>query len=597
MSFNATQFLIDDGQKQQLDSLLINLNHEQLLWLSGYTAGLSQSKNGAKHTIENNVPSLTAQSEITILLGSRTGNGSLVAQKILENATPLGLKIKIKDLNDYQPSKIKEEKQVLIIVSTHGEGVPPLAAEDFYIYIHSKKAPNLSNLKFSVLALGDKSYVNFCKTGKDIDAQLEKLGAERIASRIDCDVDFWPNATSWIDEVLQKFVGRNDLKIELNGKHHPTAEAIGITYNKQNPFPAKLLERIKLNGKGSAKETYHIELGIENSGLKFEPGDALGVYATNSDKSVNELIDKLGLNPDELVEFENHSTTLFELLKSKFEITALSQDTIDRYNKLINNDELASLLSQPEKLKDYLYGRDVLDLFLDYQAKLSANELIGVLRKLQPRLYSISSSQLANPDEVHLTVAAVRYKNGRLKEGVCSNFLAERASDEDNIQIFVDKNPEFRLPQSLDTPIIMIGPGTGVAPYRSFLQQYEANGAKPKSWLFFGDRNFTTDFLYQSEWQQYLKKGFLTRMNVAFSRDTDKKVYVQHKMLEHSKELYRWIDSGANIYVCGDIKNMWKDVHATLIDIISKEGGISIEKATEYLQSLKKSRRYQVDVY
>jgi sulfite reductase (NADPH) flavoprotein alpha-component len=604
MNLNGTQFLLNDNQKQQLDLLLKETNNDQLIWLSGYFAGLANSRpvsiNGhdslttSKSISENGSNSSI---ELSVLVGSRTGNGTLIAQKLKDRAEQSGIKVKLKDLNEYQPAKIKDEKNVLVIVSTHGEGVPPLAAEEFYNYVHSKKAPNLSKTKFSVLALGDKSYLNFCKTGKDIDFRLESLGAERVAPRTDCDIEFEKSSDYWIDEVLKKFTNSPNINtsVKLNG--HAKGEKSLLQYTKQNPFPAKLLDRIKLSGKGSGKETFHIELSVENSGLQFAPGDALGVYATNSDNAVVELIEKLELNPEEKVESNGQTLTLKATLKKNFEITVLTQEVVTNYNKILKRKELDDLLANTDLLKNYLFGRDVLDLFLEYPSKITATEILNILRKLYPRLYSIASSKLTNPEEIHLTVSAVKYKNGRYKEGISSNFLAERVSDEENISVYIERNPEFRLPGNPDVPIIMIGPGTGVAPFRAFLQEREATSAKGKNWLFFGDRQFTTDFLYQTEWQSYFKKGLLTRMNVAFSRDTNHKVYVQHKMLEHSKELFQWIEEGAHLYVCGDMKSMWKDVNSTLLDIISKEAGIDNELAKEYVQKMKKEKRYQADVY
>jgi sulfite reductase (NADPH) flavoprotein alpha-component len=303
------------------------------------------------------------------------------------------------------------------------------------------------------------------------------------------------------------------------------------------------------------------------------------------------------LNPDELVEVGNEKNILEHFLTRNYEISTVSRDVVANYNKYAQSPKLEELLNDTDKLKDFLYGRDVIDLVEEYPVKLTAIELFGILRKLQPRLYSISSSYAVHPDEIHLTVAAVRYNNSRYKEGVCSTFLSDRIGDEDFVNIYIEKNPEFKLPANPEIPVIMVGPGTGMAPFRSFLEERQTLGTKSKNWLFFGDRHFRTDFLYQTELQQYHKKGLLTNLNVAFSRDTSKKIYVQHKMLEHSKELFQWLEDGAHFYVCGDMKNMWNDVNKTLTHIIAKEGGLTPEKAEEYLKNLKKTKRYQVDVY
>lgn len=595
-----------NDQKEIVDNLLHHFNDQQLTWLAGYLTGITLPQsfktlplgvpiNGAAPVIEKDIEIPV----ITILYGSRTGNGTTVAKQLKTAAEAKGLKIQLQDMNEYPLTKLKDEKYLLVIVSTHGEGVPPIAAEEFYEFIHGKRAPKLTQTKFSVLALGDSSYVQFCKTGKDVDKKLEELGAERIFPRVDCDVEFVAKAKEWIDGILTKLPTESISVTKVNGDSKTIAGVVETAniYNKNNPFRAKLLDRIKLNGKGSDKETFHYELSIEGSGLTYEPGDAVGVFGLNSQRLVYELTNALALNPDELVDTDKGKNTLEYVLTRHYEISTLNPDVLAKYNSYANNQKLSALLEDVNALKAYVYGRDFVDLVQEFPVTLTATELLGVLRKLQPRLYSISSSYLAHPDEVHLTVAAVRYGDIRYKEGVCSTFLADRVGDEDFVNIYIERNPEFKLPTNTEAPVIMVGPGTGMAPFRSFLEERNAKEAKGKNWLFFGDRRFTTDFLYQTELQLLHKKGLLTNFNVAFSRDTAKKVYVQHKMLEHSKELFQWLEEGAHFYVCGDMKNMWNDVHLTLLNIISKEGGLTTEKAEEYIKSLKKAKRYQVDVY
>jgi len=549
------------------------------------------------HPIQSNSQKsiATASSELSVLVGSRTGNGASIAKRLQERAESIGIKVNVKDLNDYLPSKLKEEKNVAVIVSTHGEGVPPLAAEDFYDYLHGNKAPKLKNTKFSVLALGDKSYIHFCKAGRDIDARLEGLGAERILPRVELDVDFTKASEEWINHILDFFATeKTDRLYELTSSAPQVETSV---YTKQNPFEAKLLTKIQLNGKGSDKETYHIELSLEDSGLSYQPGDALGVYGINSQKAIKELLDILSIAPDKLVEFGGQQQPIAEVLIDKFEISTLSQEVIANYIRLIPNSELEALLTDTNQLQAFLYGKDVADLFLNYPAQLSAQELISLLRHLNPRLYSISSSNIANPDEVHITVAAVRYANGRYKEGICSTFLGDRINEGDTVKIYIEKNPDFRLPADNSKNIIMVGPGTGVAPFRAFLQERETKGATGKNWLFYGDRHFATDFLYQTEWQAHLKKGTLSKLDVAFSRDSEKKIYVQHKFQAQAADIFQWLEQGAAFYVCGDMKNMWKDVHQTLLQIIQTEGNRNAEQAEEYIKKLKKERRYLIDVY
>lgn len=379
------------------------------------------------------------------------------------------------------------------------------------------------------------------------------------------------------------------------------ASAQPSTYSRTNPFKAEVLENLNLNGRGSNKETRHLELSLEGSGLTFEPGDSLGVYPENDPELVDSLISELGFNPDEVVKVNKQGDvrSLREALISNFEITTLTKPLLEQVAKLTGNEELHALISDSAKVKEYVYGRDLLDLIKDFgPLGVSVGDFVALLRKLPARLYSIASSLEANPDEVHLTIGAVRYdSHGRERKGVCSILCAERLQPGDTLPVYIQHNQNFKLPSNPETPIIMVGPGTGVAPFRSFMQEREEVGAEGKSWMFFGDQHFVTDFLYQTEWQQWLKDGVLTKMDVAFSRDTAEKVYVQHRMKEHSKELFEWLEEGAVVYICGDEKHMAHDVHNTLIDIIEQEGNVSREQAEQYLADMQQQKRYQRDVY
>ncbi len=614
-------FLFDKDQVQQIESLVQGLNEFQLAWLAGYLSGIGQKLPEKKVSQELNNENSTKQlngfandqvnnelvngvvkehenaNELSVLFGSRTGNGASVANKLKEKADSLGIKVQLKNMEDYPLNKLKDEKNLLVIVSTHGEGEPPVVAEEFYNYLHGKKAPSLSNTRYSVLALGDKSYIHYCKTGIDVDKRLAELGAQQFVPRVDCDVDFATPSEKWIDAVLNSLPKNNETKsvTKINGQQVSKLEK--PAYSKQNPFEAKLLDKIKLSGRGSEKETYHYELSLENSGLAYEPGDALGIYPSNSDRAVSELIETLKLFAFDIVLINDEEITLREALTHHFEISVLTPDVISNYNKYVQSDELASVLEDALKLKAYIYGRDLVDLIREYPVQLLSVELIGILRKLQPRLYSIASSPAFNPDEVHVTVATVRHMNGRYKEGACSTFLADRLNDDVPVKVFIEKNTDFRLPKSSDAPVIMVGPGTGIAPFRSFLQERDASGAKGKNWLFYGDRHFTTDFLYQTELQNFMKKGTLTKLHVAFSRDKEQKVYVQHKLKENAKEVFNWLEDGAYFYVCGDREKMWYDVNQTLLEIIQNEGGMTKDKAEDYIRKLKKEHRYQSDVY
>jgi len=618
---------IGTEQKALLERALSGLNPTQTLWLSGYLAGTIQAQNqlldllgsaqlsvlttAGSAQISENKPQITTsvsqpisgasqaqEKKLTILFGSRAGNSKSVAQKARKEAESRGYQVSLIDMSDYKLKNLKEERNLLVVVSTHGEGVPPIPAEELYTFIFSKRAPQLNSLQFSVCALGDKSYVKYCQTGIDFDARLEELGGYRVFARQDCDVDFTPAANIWIENSLNQFDKLITGAVVVNNT--PKNEKIGVEelYSRANPFNATIVEKIKLNGRGSTKETYHLEISLANSGIEYEPGDALGIYPKNSSKVVDELLQITGLNPNDEVKINDKTYNLHEALQNSFEITTLNPDVLIKHNEFSQNNELAEILKLKDKLNSFVYGRDVIDILQQYPVKYTAETLCKTLRKLPARLYSIASSIKMHPEEVHLTVGVVRYEaNNRKKEGACSSFLAERVGIDDSLQVFIERNEGFRLPKNTDAPIIMVGPGTGVAPFRAFVEERAETGAKGKNWLFFGDRNFKTDFLYQTEWQGYKKSGILTNLDVAFSRDTRNKVYVQDKMLLHSKELMKWLDEGAYFYVCGDMKRMSFDVQKALIQIVAKEKKRSEEEAMNYIFTMKKQRRYCEDVY
>ncbi|WP_078411837.1 assimilatory sulfite reductase (NADPH) flavoprotein subunit [Priestia abyssalis] len=590
-------------QAELLNRLLPTLTEPQRFWLSGYlaagqpVAGASVSEISAQSTVK------AISKEVTILYGSQTGN----AQKLAENAgktlTAQGFQVTVSSMSDFKPNSLKKVQNLLIVVSTHGEGEPPDNALSFHEFLHGKRAPKLDNLRFSVLSLGDSSYEFFCQTGKEFDLRLADLGGTRLSPRVDCDVDFEEPAAKWLEAVLGSLNEGQGESAAPAQAAAPQAQVVETVYSRTNPFQAEVLENINLNGRGSNKETRHLEISLEGSGLTYEPGDIVGIYPTNDPALVDMLLQELKWNPDETVTVNKDGETrpLKEALTSHFEITTLTKPVLEQASKLSANEGLKELVS-PEnrnKLKEYVTGRDLLDLVRDFGPfDVPAQELVSILRKMPPRLYSIASSLSANPEEVHLTIGAVRYEaHGRDRKGVCSTLCAERLEPGDTLPIFIQNNKHFKMPESPDTPIIMVGPGTGIAPFRSFMQEREETGVQGKSWMFFGDQHFVTDFLYQTEWQKWLKDGVLTRMDVAFSRDTAEKVYVQHRMLEQGKELFKWLEEGAAVYVCGDKNNMAKDVHNALIEVIEKEGNMSREKAEEYVAEMKKQKRYQRDVY
>lgn len=586
-------------QAELLNRLLPTLTDSQKMWLSGFLAASQSEKLAVVSEIVPQTGGQAASKEVTILYGSQTGNARGLAKKTAKTLEENGLKVTVSAMSDFKPNNIKKVQNLLIIASTHGEGDPPDNALSFHEFLHSKRAPKLENLQFSVLALGDSSYEFFCKTGKDFDSKLEELGGTRLYPRFDCDVDFDEPAGEWLIGVLSSLS-------EVKGGTVPSSLAAAVqtgesVYSRTNPFKAEILENINLNGRGSNKETRHLEISLEGSGFTFEPGDALGIYPENDPQLVGQILELLSWDAEEKVTVNKLGDvlTLKEALTTHFEITVLTKPLLEKAGQLSSNTEFKELLLNEEKLKSYMEGRDLLDLIRDYGTwGESAHEFVSILRKIPARLYSIASSLSANPDEVHVTIGAVRYEAyGRERKGLCSIYCAERRQPGDTLKVYVQQNENFKLPKNPETPIIMVGPGTGAAPFRSFMQEREETGAQGKTWMFFGDQHFVTDFLYQTEWQKWIQSGVLTKMDVAFSRDTDKKVYVQHRMLEHSKELFEWLEEGAVLYICGDEKNMAHDVHNTLIDIIEKEAGMSREKAEEYLAKLQQQKRYQRDVY
>lgn len=612
MQFNVNNSPFNEEQREYLNRLIPTLTEAQKIWLCGFLsypfiAGHEQSVQVDQTAAPKMEQSIQTR-EVTVLFGSETGNGQSLASTIVEKLQAKQLPVQSFSMDDFKPQNLKKVQDLLIITSTHGEGEPPENARSFYEFLHSKRAPKLENVRFSVLALGDESYEFFCQTGKDFDKRLEELGGERLYPRVDCDVDFEDPAEQWMSgvvAVLHETSNANASAISVSEKQAAATllEEKQSVYSKKNPYPAEVLENINLNGRGSNKETRHLVLSLEDSGLTFEPGDSLAILPENDPELVDSLINELGWNPEESVQIneEGDIYSLRKALLSKFEITRLTKTFIQAAAELFHNEELKKLATpgNEEKVKAYLDGRDLLDFVRDFRPlQLKPVDFIHILRKLPARQYSIASSLKANPDEVHLTISTVRFQaHGRNRKGVCSSQIAERIQPGDMLPIYVDQNPNFKLPSNPDTPIIMIGPGTGVAPFRAFLQEREAEGVTGKSWLFFGDQHFSSDFLYQVEWQKWLKNGVLTKMDVAFSRDQAEKVYVQHRMLEKRKEFYQWLEDGAVVYVCGDEKHMARDVHQTILTILEKEGGLTSEQAAVYLDQMRKQKRYQRDVY
>ncbi|KQU22533.1 sulfite reductase [NADPH] flavoprotein alpha-component [Bacillus sp. Leaf13] len=602
MQLQVSNSPFNHEQTELLNNLLPSLTETQKVWLSGYlTASLSVFNAGTADVSVAQPSGKTISKEVTILYGSQTGNAQGLAENAARKLEGNGFQVTTSSMSDFKVNYLKKVQNLLIAVSTYGEGDPPDNTLSFHEFLHGRRAPSLGDLRFSVLALGDSSYEFFCETGKQFDKRLEELGGTRLFPRMDCDLDYDEPAAEWLEGVISSLSEEQGSTVSaVPATITPVSEH---TYSRTNPFKAEVMENINLNGRGSNKETHHIELSLEGSGLTFEPGDSLGIYPQNDSILVDMLLKELNWDPEEIVKVNKQGDLrkLREALISNFEITVLTKSLLEQAAQLSGNEDLKALLSagNEEKLKEYREGRDLLDFVRDFGSwGESAHEFVSILRKIPARLYSIANSLSAYPDEVHLTVGAVRYdSHGRERKGVCSILCAERLQPGDTLPVYIQHNQNFKQPKNPDTPIIMVGPGTGIAPFRSFIQEREETEANGKTWLFFGDQHFVTDFLYQTEWQKWLKTGVLTNMDVAFSRDADEKVYVQHRMLEHSRKLYEWLQEGAAVYICGDEKNMAQDVHNTLIEIIEKEGQMSHADAQDYLEEMQQNKRYQRDVY
>lgn len=585
--------LFNEQQTNALKVLSGGLTHEQLLWVNGYFQGLLSV---GSLSAPNEVPAAAENSrKLTIIYGTHTGRSKTIAGKLAARLTSFGVSVHTVGMDDYKVRQLPQEKNLVVIVSTHGEGEPPVMAEDFYSFVTGKRAPKLPETNYAVVALGDKSYKQYCKTGVDIDEALVKLGAKPILPVLKLDVDFEDDAERWISQFAEKFSG-----IEP-GSGVTTSTLVGLSsaqYSRKNPFQATVIDKVKITGRDSDKEVYHVELSLEGSGITYEPGDSIGILANNPPTLVDAILQQAGYTGDEQVTIKEGRFSIQEALSNYLEITVLNREVIQKYQEKTDNKALLDILQNDEKLDQYLYGHDVLDLIQEFPQSFFPQELADLLRSFPPRLYSISSSQSAVGEEVHITVATVRYQHrNRQREGACSTYLADRIDIDSKVSVFVEKNPAFKLPENAETPIILIGAGTGIAPFRAFLQHREADELRGNTWLFFGERRFHSDFLYQVEWQKLLKDGYLERIDVAFSRDQLEKVYVQNKLVEKQKEVFEWLEKGANIYLCGDMKQMARDVQKTLIDILESEGGLTQEKAEEYLRQLKKQRRFQLDVY
>jgi len=552
----------------------------QRAWLAGFLAGLDASS-GTAATVQ---PAMAPQpaEPLTILYATESGNSEKLAGDVAKSARKLGFKPSLVDMADLELASLASVKKLIVIAATWGEGEPPARAIRAYKELMNDAAPRLDGVEFGVLALGDTAYVEFCAIGKALDERFEALGAKRVAQRVDCDLDFAEPAAAWIAGTLKTLApdiapDTKVIAVDFGAKAAPSLDVV----------EAEVTEHINLNSSRSDKETIHLELSFDGAAPAYKPGDSLDVYAENDPDYVDALLKAAGLSTD--------AALRNEFIKSR-DVTTLSLKTIESYANSTGHQYVKELVVSGEA-KNWIAGRQLIDLIEQFPIALDTEKLRALTRPLAPRAYSIASSRAEAGEEAHLLVSAVRYEtHGRARKGVASNYMAERLKKGARLRVKLKPNKHFALPAA-DRDIIMVGPGTGVAPFRAFVQERRATSAKGRNWLFFGDRTFTHDFLYQTEWQDALKDGGLTRMDLAFSRDTPDKVYVQHRIWEKRADLVAWLDGGANLYVCGDARQMAKDVRATLVRAYVDVKAISPEAAEAAVAALERDKRYQQDVY
>ncbi|MFS7306273.1 NADPH-dependent assimilatory sulfite reductase flavoprotein subunit [Rahnella inusitata] len=584
-------------QMARLQSAIGDYSPTQMAWLSGYFWGMVNQQPGAVAA----PVAAPAAAAITLISASQTGNARRVAEQLRDDLIAAKLNVNLVNAGDYKFKQIGQEKLLLIVASTQGEGEQAEEAVALHKFLQSKKAPQMKDTAFAVFALGDTSYEFFCQAGKDFDSRLGELGAERLLDRVDADVEYKDVAQEWrkrIVEVLKQRVPAN-----TSGQAAPTLagsvnQVDSSPYTKELPLTATLAVNQKITGRDSDKDVRHLEIDLGDSGLRYQPGDALGIWFENDPQLVQEVVELLWLKGDETVEVNGKSLSLCEALQHHIELTQNTTPIIEKYAGLCRDEHLTGLLADKTALQQYAQTVPFVDMVRRAPTELDAQQLVDLLRPLTPRLYSIASSQAETESEVHITVGVVRYDiDGRPRTGGASGYLTDRLEEDGEVKVFIEHNDNFRLPANPEAPVIMIGPGTGIAPFRAFIQQRDNDGASGKNWLFFGNPHFTDDFLYQVEWQRYVKDGLLTNIDLAWSRDQAEKVYVQDKLREKGAEVWQWLQEGAHVYVCGDANRMAKDVEQALLEIIAENGVMDLETADEYLSELRLDRRYQRDVY
>lgn len=592
--------ILGEERSALLQRVVEGLPPETLHWLSGYFAGLATQRGPVQELGPTPVAQAVPEAWLTIIYGTQTNNSRLLAERLKHQAEASGVSVRLYRASDYPVREIAKERLLYIVISTQGDGDPPDDSRGFVEFLLGKKAPKLEQLRFSVLGLGDSSYPKYCEVGKILDARLAQLGATRLLERADCDVDFEPVAKGWLDQAAGKASEALAPKAVTAVVTQLRTAPAALKHGKEAPVEAEIVANQRITGRGAQKDVRHIELSLGDSGLTYEPGDSLGVWPRNAPELVADFVSLLKADGGTAISRDSRTLPLQQWLAEELELTKVSKPFLERHAALSGSAELQRLLTPEgaESFRALLKSHQVIDLLKLWPAPWKAEELVRALRKLAPRSYSIASSQKRVGAEAHLTVAVVDYVAfGARHTGTASYFLATRTGDAERVRVFVEPNERFRLPKDSARDIIMIGPGTGVAPFRAFVQERAETGAKGRNWLFFGEQHFRSQFLYQTEWQEALKKGELHRISLAFSRDQAEKIYVQQRLREAGKDVYAWLEGGAHLYVCGDAQRMAPDVHEALIDIVTTHGGRSREDAEAWLSTLRDEQRYQRDVY
>ncbi|MDW4208649.1 assimilatory sulfite reductase (NADPH) flavoprotein subunit [Staphylococcus saprophyticus] len=625
MQLNQTNTPFNEEQLALINQLLPMLTPEQQHWLSGYLlnpattsvsdnkadiqeneAGITETETSTStdQSVSEPVSASTEPLDVHVLYGTETGNAEEIAETFETKLKSQNLNVHLWDMDDFPRDSLPEVEHLFIICSTQGVGEPPINALDLYDYLHGDDAPQLDQVNFAVLALGDQDFPDFCQAGKDFDHILGQLGANRVADRVDCDFDYEETAEQWITNMLELLTQASS----NTNEETPSVENEDVTieepqapYSKSNPFQAEVLKNTILTQPEASREVRHLEISLEGYREAYEPGDSLVVIPQNDPVLVNQLIDALNWDAETPIQMNDSDSmrSLKEALTHDFEIAKLTPVLMKNAAELLGNPMLNANIQKSEWVQNYIYGKDVIDLIRDFTpVALEPNMLPQLLRKLPPREYSIASSNKINPNSVHITVRVVKYEAHRRERfGVCSVQLADRTSVGDKLPVYLKKNPNFKFPYDTETPVIMIGAGTGIAPYRAYLQERAYLNLKGEQWLIFGNQNYHHDFLYKDDLEQWLEEGVLSKLDLAFSRETENKIYVQHRIEENSAEFYKWIQAGATIYLCGNKDEMASGVHESLIKVLIKEGNMDETEAEAYLTEMIKNQRYQRDVY